>query len=288
MLHVGVVARLAALSIAGTAALVLAGSASAATNHRIVRPAPMTALRGGQGAPMIPLPGVRPRKPAGSRNDVVTSTNWSGYATESGSKFTYVTGTWTQPSVTCSSRSAQYASFWAGIDGYSSDSVEQLGTDSDCTGKNSPSYYAWYEMYPANSVDISTSTYPVKPGDTMTASVSVSGTSFTLKLTDSTKGWTFSTTQSGSGLSQSSAELIAESPEICSVRCKLAQLADFGTVNFSNAQAAVSGGSAEPFSSFTSDSGPHEIVMDTSNGTVRAQPSALNNGEAFSIAWEHD
>ena len=170
MFKAGVAARLGALMVAGAAALVLASSASAATGSALVRP-----------APMIPLPGVRPHIP-GKRSDTVTSTNWSGYAVQDASKFTYVTGTWVQPAVTCPSTTKQYSSFWAGIDGYSSSSVEQLGTDSDCTGKNKPKYYAWYEMYPANSVDISTSTYPVKPGDTLTASVSVSGTSFTLKL----------------------------------------------------------------------------------------------------------
>jgi hypothetical protein len=275
MFKAGVAARLGALMIAAAAALVLTSSASAATGRMLVRP-----------APMIPLPGVRPHIP-GTRNDTVTSTNWSGYATQDASKFTYVTGTWVQPAVTCNSSTTQYSSFWAGIDGYSSSSVEQLGTDSDCTGVNRPKYYAWYEMYPANSVDISTTTYPVKPGDTMTASVSVSGTSYTLKLTDATKGWTFSTTKTGSGLAQSSAELIAESPEICSLRCRLAQLADFGTVNFSNVDAAVSGGSPQPFSAFTYDSGPHDIIMETSKGTVRALPSALATN-AFSITWKHD
>ena len=43
-----------------------------------------------------------------------------------------------------------YSSFWVGIDGYSSSSVEQLGTDSDCAG-NTPDYYAWWEMYPAGT-----------------------------------------------------------------------------------------------------------------------------------------
>ena len=30
------------------------------------------------------------------------------------------------------SSTGQYASFWVGIDGYSSNTVEQVGTDSDC------------------------------------------------------------------------------------------------------------------------------------------------------------
>jgi hypothetical protein len=221
-------------------------------------------------------------------NGTVTSTNWGGYAVQSASKFTNVEGSWVEPSVTCSSSHAQYAAFWVGIDGYSSDSVEQLGTDSDCNGRNSPSYYAWYEMYPAGSVDLSTSKYPVKPGDSLSASVSVSGTNFTLAIRSS-EGWSFSIVKSGSGLAQSSAEWIAESPEICSFRCTLAQLSDFGTMSFTSSEAAVSGGADEPISSYTYDGGPQEIICETSSGQVRAQPSALGSGgTSFSMTWEHD
>lgn len=221
-------------------------------------------------------------------NDTVTSTNWGGYAVQSASKFTDAKGTYVQPTATCTSSKDQYAAFWVGIDGYSSNSVEQLGTDSDCVGKNHPSYYAWYEMYPSASVELSTSKYPVKPGDTLTAEVSVSGSQFTLSL-KSSEGWTFSTVQTGSGLAQSSAEWIAESPEICRFRCTLAQLADFGTMGFTNAEAAVGGGADEPISSFTYGGGPHEIVCVTSSGTVRDQPSVLGSGgNSFTITWKHD
>lgn len=207
---------------------------------------------------------------------------------QSASQFIDAKGSWVQSAATCSTNSAQYASFWVGIDGYSSDSVEQLGTDSDCNGRNRPAYYAWYEMYPAHSVELSPSKYPVKPGDTLSATVSVTGTAFTLSIASS-EGWTFTTTLGGAGLAQSSAEWIAESPEICTHRCTLAQLSDFGAVNFSNSEAAVSAGAMQPISSFTYDSGPHEIIATTSNGTVRAQPSALGaGGTSFSIAWRHD
>ena len=57
----------------------------------------------------------------------VESTNWSGYA-DTGSSFSKVSSSWTEPSVTCSGRATQLAAFWVGIDGYSSDSVEQDGT----------------------------------------------------------------------------------------------------------------------------------------------------------------
>lgn len=54
------------------------------------------------------------------------------------------------------------SAFWVGLDGSSSTSVEQLGRDSDCDS-GTPSYYAWYEMYPNPSVTLP-SQYPVSPG----------------------------------------------------------------------------------------------------------------------------
>lgn len=223
----------------------------------------------------------------GVEHDNVKSTNWSGYAVESPTQFTEVTGTWVEPTASCTTTGHTYSAFWVGLDGYNSKSVEQLGTDSDCTKANSPSYYAWYEMYPAASVDISTTQYPVKPGDTMTASVTRSGSSYTLALTSS-EGWTFSTTQSGSD-ANSSAEWIAEAPDTCIlIFCANTKLTNFGTVNFSNA-AAATGGALQPVSSFTTNSGPHDITMTTSSGVTRALPSALtSNGEGFSDTWHHN
>lgn len=264
-------ARALACALVGVVALVAVGSASAAPGAQKAHHWP--------GHPLVGLHKIS--------NDTVTSSNWSGYAVQSASEFTDVTATWTQPTATCKSSRAQYAAFWAGIDGYSSDSVEQTGTDSDCAGANRPSYYAWYEMYPAASVELSTSTYPVKPGDTITSDVSVSGSTFTLLL-KSSEGWTFKTSQTESGLAQSSAEVIAEAPESCfgSFFCELDPLANFGTISFSNVQAAVNGGPDEPFDSFTADSGPHDIIAETSNGTVKAQPSTLS-ATGFSDTWKH-
>jgi len=215
-------------------------------------------------------------------HDSLTSTNWSGYAVEGTAKFTDVQGTWVEPSVKCT-KGSKYSSFWVGIDGYKSNSVEQLGTDSDCHS-TSASYYAWWEMYPAASVSLSSSKYPVQPGDTLTGEVSVSGSSFTLSLTSS-RGWTFTTVKTGgAGLKQESAEWIAESPEVGGT---LAKLAKFGTVNFTNCVAAA-GGADAPISSFTGQSGPHEITMVTGGGKTRAAPTALNGGgNAFSITWAH-
>ena len=227
-----------------------------------------------------------------TRNDSVTSTNWSGYAVSAASPFTGVLGTWVQPTATCSSgflAGSTYSSFWVGLDGYTSSSVEQLGTDSDCS-RGTPTYYAWYEMYPANSVQLSSSTYPVKPGDTLSASVTRNGTSYTLAMTDTENGanrWTFSQPETGTE-ANSSAEWVAEAPEICTfIFCRLANLTNFGTVTFSGSVAAT-GGANQPISSFTASGGPHEMTMVSSNGTVKAQPSPLNSGgNGFSDTWKH-
>ncbi|MBV8905823.1 MAG: hypothetical protein JOZ22_19490, partial [Acidobacteriia bacterium] len=83
------------------------------------------------------------------------STNWSGYAVL-GSSFTSAAGSWVVPAAVCYAVSGdQYSSFWVGLDGYESNTVEQIGTDSDCVG-TTPIYYAWYEFYPRNAFEILT------------------------------------------------------------------------------------------------------------------------------------
>ena len=69
-----------------------------------------------------------------------TSTNWAGYAV-TGGRYTKVTSTWVQPAVTCNGTA--YSSFWVGIDGDTSGTVEQTGTEADCNG-STPVYSAWY------------------------------------------------------------------------------------------------------------------------------------------------
>src|SRR5438067_8893278 len=119
------------------------------------------------------------------------SLNWAGYASYNHT-FSDVKGTWTQPTADCStSKKSTYSSFWVGLDGYNSNSVEQLGTDADCShGK--ASYYAWYEMYPNPSVTIGN--FPINPNTSYTAEVKYTGNGSST-LTLSGGGHTSSTTQ---------------------------------------------------------------------------------------------
>jgi hypothetical protein len=224
----------------------------------------------------------RPARIVGALGHATTaSTNWSGYATYAkGTSFTSVKGRWIQPSATCPSNQAQYSSFWVGLDGYNSNSVEQTGTDADCTGANRPSYYAWYEMYPAAPVNLN---LKITPGDTISARVTASGSSFTLFIKDITTGQSFSTTKSASGAALSSAEWVAEAPSSCFHSCKVLPLADFGKVRFSGSYTTGDGHTGTISDPAWSND---KVVMVTNGGSVKAQPSALNSaGTAFSVTW---
>jgi Peptidase A4 family len=197
-----------------------------------------------------------------------SSTNWSGYAV-TGGRYTSVSSSWTVPQVACSGTA--YSSFWVGLDGDTSNTVEQTGTDSDCSG-STPQYYAWYEMYPKFPVNLSLA---VAPGDSMTGSVTTDGGGhFTLTIRDATTGQSFTTTQHLNRAKLASAEVIAEAP---SSSGGVLPLTNFGTVGFSSS--TVNG---QPIGTFS----PDKIDM-VSGSTVKAQTSALSGGSSFSVAWKH-
>lgn len=198
-----------------------------------------------------------------------TSSNWSGYAA-TGAKFTSVSASWIQPTATCTS-SDTWSSFWVGLDGDGSHSVEQTGTEADCSG-GTPMYSAWFEMYPAYPVSYNDA---VGPGDRFTASVtSDSNSSFTLTLNDTTRGWTHTVTKRLRGAKLASAEVIAEAP---STLYGPLPLTDFGTVSFSDASA-----NGRPIGDFS----PDRITM-AAGGTTLAGTSTLTGGNAFSVTWQH-
>lgn len=209
---------------------------------------------------------------------VATSTNWSGYALTGGT-YTYVHGSWTVPTATCASGEDSQSSTWVGLDGWGSDTVEQLGSTTGCTF-GIPTYIPWTEMYPALPVPLDES---MSPGDTMTGSVtsSAGGTSYLLVLTDSTKGWTYRTTESASPADADlSAEWITELPS-CPVFCD--DLTDFGRVTFRDAIAAGDGRKG-PISSFTG----YKAVDMESGSRVRASVGRLSkSGESFTDTWRH-
>lgn len=198
-----------------------------------------------------------------------TSSNWSGYAAYgSNGSFSNVSASWTQPAVSCTSQNT-YSSYWVGLDGYNSSSVEQLGTEADCSG-GAPSYYAWYEMYPKRGYYIRMT---ISANDQMSASVTYSGGGrYVLTLSDSSNGQSFSTTQRTNSAKRSSAEVIVEAP----YNGGILPLANFGTASFSNSLA-----NGQPIGYSTVD----PITMLNPYG-MKATPTSLDSSKtAFSVNW---
>ncbi|MFE9427316.1 G1 family glutamic endopeptidase [Kitasatospora sp. NPDC006697] len=200
-----------------------------------------------------------------------TSANWAGYSA-TGQRFTSVSASWTQPAATCTDTDT-WSSFWVGLDGDGSDSVEQTGTEADCSG-GTPVYSSWYEMYPAYPVNYND---PVAAGDHFDAAVTTDGRgTFTLKLTDATQGWSHTVRKNLRRAKLASAEVIAEAP---STMAGPLPLTDFGTASFDSATA-----NGHPLGSFK----PDGITMAKQDKTVLATTSPLSaDGTAFSVTWRH-
>jgi hypothetical protein len=212
-----------------------------------------------------------------------SSSNWSGYVA-TGGNFTAASASWTVPVANCLSPSFQAATdsaTWVGIDGWGGNTVEQIGTDSNCVAGN-PSYWAWWEMYPNLPTVIGgvTSSYPVFGGDSMNATVTYTGTPGTYKLTitDNSESWSFSTTQSISGTAGASAECAVERPSFLGL-----PLAPFGTATFTNCQAATGGGPLHSIWDY-----PNLAVNLTSSSDTLSSVSGLSNdGTQFTATWHN-
>ena len=225
----------------------------------------------GGGYPMMPSPAAGPVNGRGGAVSAggaaaATSANWAGYAvTGPPGTFTSVSGSWTQPAVTCGAANA-FSSFWAGLDGDGTPTVEQTGTEADCS-TGTATYGGWYEMFPNAPVFYAN---PVQPGDSMSASVVAGGGgAFTLTLTDATQGWTQTTQQASATARLGSAEVIAEAPG----NGTALPLANFGTVNFTNATVG---------NTVIGNAHPAALTM-VSGGITEATPSALTGGNSFTV-----
>ena len=175
-----------------------------------------------------------------------TSSNWSGYAvTAAAGSVSYVSGTWTVPTV--STATDGRLSIWVGIDGYGSKGVEQIGTGAYVSG-GQVTYRAWYEMFPADCVYIPSTSMTVNPGDVMTGSVAYVSASntFVLSLVDVTQSTNFSISLAAPAAPEgprASAEWIVEAPT--TVGAGIQSLANYGTVTFTNAYATIGGTTAQ-------------------------------------------
>jgi hypothetical protein len=249
---------LAGLALAGGALAAAAPAAAASHPARptihLIRPA---------------MHGTAPMTAFDRSANAVASQNWSGYVAHA-KTYRKISASWVEPTAHCTG-SRTFSSFWVGLDGYNDQSVEQTGSEVDCsTGR--AKYFAWYEMYPAFPVNFSN---PVHPGDHFTGSVTFTGSGhYTLVLKDTNQGWSHTVHKTRTGAQHSSAEVIAEAPSSVSIL----PLTNFGTAHFSNAKVnGAAMGSASPT----------KLSMVNGGGRAKDSVSALAGGTAFSVKWLH-
>ena len=194
----------------------------------------------------------------------------AGYAAAGAAgTFTRVSASWAEPAVTCAAGQT-FSSFWVGLDGDGTSTVEQTGTEADCAA----SYQGWFEMFPAAPVFFSET---VRPGDAMSASVVANGGgSFTLTLTDSTEGWTKVTSQTSDTAQLGSAEIIAEAPS--DGNGDVLPLSDFGAVTFADAL-------IDTHAIGTLNTA--EVTMESAAKVAEATPSALTDGDEFTVTVDN-
>ena len=226
------------------------------------------------------------RAPSTNSGLPTISFNWAGYAATSPKKFNFVSSSFVQPAVTCTGKPNRWTSQWVGLDGFTTGTVEQTGTFSFCGGKANmtPQYEAWYEMFPAGSVNV----FKVKPGDTINTAVKFTGGKFHISIADATRGKSFSISKGCSICQRASAEWIIERPALCNnteTKCFITALADFHLATMTKARASVSGGKVKGIGGFNNI--PIFMVNPVKSGGFisLAAPSALS-GPNFAVAWE--
>jgi hypothetical protein len=223
---------------------------------------------------------VNQSAPSLANTTATASFNWSGYAdvSSTANTFTKVSGQWKTPRVSCN-KEDELTSEWVGIDGYNNATVEQDGTLSWCF-EGHPTYFTWYEMYPAPTIEIGDS---LRPGDKITASVTRTGTSYRLALTDSTHPRnSFSTTATCSVCQNSSVEWIAERPAFA---IGIAPLADYGSWSLYNAS-ETAGSTVGTISSYPTHY-PIDMVDATSTYALSLASGLSKAGSSFVTHWSN-
>jgi hypothetical protein len=240
---------------------------------------------------------VKPHAAGTDQSEFATSPNWSGYVAESPSgpqpgSVTAVAGSWVVPTVTGLQGTSSYSSAWVGIDGFNGSTVEQVGTEQDFTN-GVPTYRAWWEMYSTGDKQLEQviTGMTISPGDSITALVQYMtsgshGGQFFLSIMDNSRPndafaiYTTSAAYQNPLAQRSTAEWIVEAPTNALTN-QTDELANFGTVTFTNATATING-QIGPINSAQWQSTPVNMV---SNGVTEASTSALSNPSSSTASF---
>jgi Peptidase A4 family/Putative Ig domain len=210
--------------------------------------------------------------PSTSSTSTTGSSNWSGYIELNG-PFSYVTGTFSVPSLYAGTPPNDLMSEWVGIDGGNGDnSLIQAGFNESPDPNNPNDFFIqpWWEILPSAETYITT--VQIRPGDEVTVTLyHFTGSEWAITLTDDTDGETFTTDQTYTGPA-STAEWILEALTVGGTVTPLAPYAP--VVTFSDLGFA---GSATRL---------QEVVM-VQSGNYVSTPSTID-ANGFSVAYGPD
>ena len=217
----------------------------------------------------------------------MATTNWSGYVGRSSKAFSCIQGSWTLPKLTCPTTGSASLSIWVGFDGENGPSratLEQIGTNTDCTGGEARTF-AWFEILPRDRFERELNLF-LAPGDRIVASIEFVGKSYHLVIEDLTTGVADDTVERSPNSRRLTAEWIVEAPTVgCPNNCQIAALLRFSPVSFSAADAVLSGRTGP-----IADARWTRVRLDLEarSGLVKARTGDLSkDGMSFSVVWHH-
>jgi hypothetical protein len=223
----------------------------------------------------VPAPAANP--PPSPSSAVVTATpttNWSGYGIAA-KGVTAIHAAWIVPAATAPPATG-YAATWVGIGGQDTDDLIQAGTEQDIEG-GVPTYYAWVETLPDDTIGVKQSRLAARPGDLFAVTITNSGgDDWSITLENRTTNQQLSLTVTYPSC-KCSAEWIEEVPDLADVSDPA--LANFGTVSFTEATATVA---SVVHAAATLQPEPLELHQ---HGKVVAQPRIAADGTSLVVSY---
>ena len=245
------------------------------------------------GQAALDQPATLAHRARGHHLKTAISQNWAGPILTGGT-YDKVTTTFVVPQASCSSGQPEtIASFWTGLDGFKSKTVEQAGVDIQCEF-GVDSYQAWTEQYPRAAMPVDSTDFDVSPGDEVQVAIARQGDTDHYTLLDMTTGQMYHASATiPRGAQDNSAECIAEAPR---GPRGIVPLTNFGSVSFSQCEAEVVAPVTASDCQLTSGSGcpgGSHVALDNIVGRkdhflpVLDATAASDTGGAFTVTWHH-
>ena len=211
------------------------------------------------------------------------SVNWSGYELPSSSPVTAVSGTFTVPTLDCTTTPDAGVTVWVGTggddthEGSSDGALLQTGVEAVCNGGSQYSE-TWWELYP-NDPNTAVPLQTVQAGDQIFASVTQTASGWGTVVNDVTRGYGKTVASADAGYSYGggfTAEWIVEaySEPVAGGGSTQATLAAYGSVAFTNCGTSLASWSL-------ADANPITIVQ---SGKTLSTPGAPS-GNGFTARY---